>query len=365
MKLGKTELVSNGESDLLEILDRLTAGDDNGRGYVLYCTYKGFPTRMEKLSGGAVFPNRRNGFCPLPAPILYKRNLDLRSNFGAVNSNRHLSPPSRSAATTNVCTMSPVCSYNEWDPLEEVIVGRVEGEVVPTLSAEVKVNSFETQEAISRQAEEGIFVTTEFEPCFDAADFMRAGRDIFVQRSQVCTMEILHGSVTPYFHNCTTLYLAVCYQQLYNSKQQYSIYKLLNITVTNMMGIEWMKRHLEPEYTIHILSFRDANPLHIDATFNVIGPGLLLVNPTRPCHQIAMFENAGWRIVEAPQPTTPKVESADKCLSENAMLLRPFAKCSKAEIPAFGPATLAWDYLSTAMESRCSLNANIQCFRKH
>lgn len=24
----------------------------------------------------------------------------------------------------------PVCSYNEWDPLEEVIVGRVEGEFV-------------------------------------------------------------------------------------------------------------------------------------------------------------------------------------------------------------------------------------------
>lgn len=28
-------------------------------------------------------------------------------------------------------------------------------------------------------------MTTEFEPCFDAADFMRAGKDIFVQRSQV------------------------------------------------------------------------------------------------------------------------------------------------------------------------------------
>ena len=25
---------------------------------------------------------------------------------------------------------SPVCSYNEWDPLEEVIVGRVEGKVL-------------------------------------------------------------------------------------------------------------------------------------------------------------------------------------------------------------------------------------------
>ena len=31
----------------------------------------------------------------------------------------------------------------------------------------------------------GKFVTTEFEPCFDAAVFIRAGRDIFVQRSQV------------------------------------------------------------------------------------------------------------------------------------------------------------------------------------
>lgn len=32
---------------------------------------------------------------------------------------------------------------------------------------------------------QGRFVTLEFEPLFDAADFMRAGKDIFVQRSQV------------------------------------------------------------------------------------------------------------------------------------------------------------------------------------
>ena len=37
----------------------------------------------------------------------------------------------------------------------------------------------------NRLAGEGKFVTTEFEPCFDAADFMRAGKDIFAQRSQV------------------------------------------------------------------------------------------------------------------------------------------------------------------------------------
>ena len=39
------------------------------------------------------------------------------------------------------------------------------------------------------------FATTEFEPCFDAADFIRAGRDIFAQRSQVssiCIIELLY-----------------------------------------------------------------------------------------------------------------------------------------------------------------------------
>ena len=37
----------------------------------------------------------------------------------------------------------PVSSYNEWDPLKEVIVGRVEGACVPEFSIEVKANSYE------------------------------------------------------------------------------------------------------------------------------------------------------------------------------------------------------------------------------
>ena len=39
------------------------------------------------------------------------------------------------------------------------------------------------------------FATTEFEPCFDASDFIRAGRDIFAQRSQVssiCIIKLLY-----------------------------------------------------------------------------------------------------------------------------------------------------------------------------
>ena len=34
---------------------------------------------------------------------------------------------------------SPVWAWNEWDPLEEVIVGRVEGATVPPFTVEVKV----------------------------------------------------------------------------------------------------------------------------------------------------------------------------------------------------------------------------------
>lgn len=40
---------------------------------------------------------------------------------------------------TDMHTKSPVCSYNEWDPLEEVIVGRPQGARVPKLGIEVKV----------------------------------------------------------------------------------------------------------------------------------------------------------------------------------------------------------------------------------
>lgn len=46
-----------------------------------------------------------------------------------------------------------------------------------------------TVEDRHKLAAEGKFVTTEHEPCFDAADFIRAGRDLFVQRSQVWRLE--------------------------------------------------------------------------------------------------------------------------------------------------------------------------------
>ena len=46
---------------------------------------------------------------------------------------------------------SPVCSYNEWDLLEEVIVGRPQGARVPKLGPEVKVIFFQISIQINGQ----------------------------------------------------------------------------------------------------------------------------------------------------------------------------------------------------------------------
>ncbi|XP_071503024.1 glycine amidinotransferase, mitochondrial-like [Diadema antillarum] len=152
----------------------------------------------------------------------------------------------------------------------------------PLMSDELYDQEYPMGNTVDRHqlAAEGRFVTTEYEPCFDAADFMRAGRDIFVQRSQV----------------------------------------------TNMFGIEWMKRHLGNRYRLHVLSFDDPNPMHIDATFNIIGPGLVLCNPERPCHQIDMFKKAGWTIVQPPKPVMPDSHPlwlSSKWLSMNVLMLDP------------------------------------------
>lgn len=107
------------------------------------------------------------------------------------------------------------------------------------------------------------WVTTEFEPVFDAADIARFGKDLFVQRSHV----------------------------------------------TNEAGIEWLRRHLAPTYNVHAVEFEDERALHIDATFVPLAPGKLLVNPERPIKEMPpMFERAGWEILVAPPTAVTKTD---------------------------------------------------------
>jgi glycine amidinotransferase len=98
---------------------------------------------------------------------------------------------------------------------------------------------------------------TEYEPVFDAADFIRCGRDIFGQRSNV----------------------------------------------TNAFGIEWLRRHLQPTYRVHEVELRDSHPMHIDASLMPLAPGKLLINPERVPVIPPMFEK--WDALPAPPSTIP------------------------------------------------------------
>ncbi|MDJ1133131.1 amidinotransferase [Streptomyces iconiensis] len=100
------------------------------------------------------------------------------------------------------------------------------------------------------------YILTEFEPVFDAADFVRAGRDLFVTRSNV----------------------------------------------TNRMGIDWLRRHLGPGYRIHEIESRCRTPMHIDTTFLVLAPGKALVNPEYiDVDRLPEVLNS-WDILVAPEP---------------------------------------------------------------
>lgn len=100
------------------------------------------------------------------------------------------------------------------------------------------------------------YMINEFEPVFDAADFVRCGRDIFGIRSNV----------------------------------------------TNASGIAWLRRHLGDGYRVHEIESRCRTPMHIDSSFLPLAPGKVLVNPdyVDPATLPAMFKS--WDVLIAPRP---------------------------------------------------------------
>ncbi len=100
------------------------------------------------------------------------------------------------------------------------------------------------------------YVVTEFEPVFDAADFVRCGRDVFATRSNV----------------------------------------------TNRMGIEWLRRHLGEGFRIHEIESRCRTPMHIDSSFMPLAPGKALVNPDYVDVERLPPILRHWDILVAPRP---------------------------------------------------------------
>lgn len=103
------------------------------------------------------------------------------------------------------------------------------------------------------------FVISNSEIAFDAADFVRFGKDILVQKSNV----------------------------------------------TNELGIEWVRRHIGPEFTVHEVEFGDEHPMHIDTTIVPLGPGKLLINPSWVKKEDLPDFFKSWEIIEAPEPVMP------------------------------------------------------------
>lgn len=124
------------------------------------------------------------------------------------------------------------------------------------------------------------YVITDVEIVFDAADFVRCGRDLFVTRSNV----------------------------------------------TNPLGIAWLRRHLGEQYRIHEVESRCRNPMHIDSSFMPLAPGKVLINPAYVDADRLPKILRTWDVLVAPQPDpTPGwragVSMSSAWISMNVLML--------------------------------------------
>lgn len=120
------------------------------------------------------------------------------------------------------------------------------------------------------------YAINEYEPVFDAADFIRCGKDIFVLKSNV----------------------------------------------TNDFGIDWLQRHIGDDYKIHKIQSSDEHPMHIDTTFMPLSPGKLMVHPDRMKKIPDQFKS--WDILYAPKPVVPNkypLYMSSKWLTMNILML--------------------------------------------
>ena len=92
--------------------------------------------------------------------------------------------------------------------------------------------------------------------------------------------------------------------------------------------MEWLQRHF-PDHRVHSVNFPgDPYPIHIDATFVALRPGLVINNPKRrlPDAQRAIFEANDWEIVDAAPPAhnrPPPLCYSSVWLSMNVLTLDP------------------------------------------
>jgi glycine amidinotransferase len=146
----------------------------------------------------------------------------------------------------------------------------------------LKDSLYNTKYKIPKENEPVQYVINESEIVFDAADFIRCGKDIFVTLGNV----------------------------------------------TNKAGVEWLRRHIGDSFNIHMVKTRSRQPMHIDTTMVPLGPGKMLINPKYLDKNDLPEILKTWEILEAPYPLSVKGgifnENATMCslwLNMNILML--------------------------------------------
>lgn len=132
---------------------------------------------------------------------------------------------------------------------------------------------------------------------FDAADFTRAGKDIFC---------------------CISM-------------------------TTNVAGFNWVRRELKPfGFRLHPMRFiNDTTPMHIDATYVLLRPYLCMRNPYRPPYEEyeKIFKDNGWKIITAPEPKykqVPTFSQNSPWVATNILVISPTKVIVEAEETGLG-----------------------------
>jgi glycine amidinotransferase len=276
---GACPVSSHNEWDPLEeiIVGRLDEATIPSRHPVVSCNIPPWAARLQGMASGRAYPRRLIE----PAQRELDRFVTLLGSLGITvtrpdavdHRHRFATPDWSSRGFCNTCPrdsmlvigdeiietpMAWPCRYFETHSYRTLLKdyfrrgARWTAAPKPQLTDELFEKEFRTPGADEPMR----YLLTEFEPVFDAADFVRAGRDLFVTRSNV----------------------------------------------TNAMGIEWLRRHLGPGYRIHEIESRCRTPMHIDTTFLLLAPGKALVNPEYidPDRLPAVLDS--WDILVAPEP---------------------------------------------------------------
>jgi glycine amidinotransferase len=161
---------------------------------------------------------------------------------------------------------------------------------------------------------------TELEPAFDAASFVRFGRDIFWQPD----------------------------------------------LVSNQFGADWLQRHLGDGFRVHRITFAEPLPSHIGTTLVPIRPGVVLVNPKRPCTDgtLELFHANGWRVVDAPPSVRGRHSLAvSSWISMNILMLDEHtAVVERAEQPTVALLeSLGCEVLTCAFDAVYPLGGGFHC----